>query len=143
MLVDGGWKIFSITAYTAEATEKLTKRGPNHDVFPELQSLWDANHQYAQWNPINMGLYSRRSSISVSLCKRVAAIVHQYAISNSARQVETLGNQLATTAATSHRWIVDMLQNLRSANFKATVFSLLILHRNLRTPPLQAAVGRV
>ena len=33
MLVDGGWKNFSITAYTAEATEKLTKRGPNHDVF--------------------------------------------------------------------------------------------------------------
>lgn len=37
------------------------------------------------------------------LCRGVAAIVHQYATANGALQMDTLDNQVATTASTSHR----------------------------------------
>jgi hypothetical protein len=79
-----------------------------------LQSLCDEKHQHAQWNPVQHGSAlqfptAEEAAYPHLLCKRVAAIVHQYAISNGALQVETLGNQVATTASTSHRWILDML----------------------------------
>ena len=114
MLEVGGFSISFHNCMHSGRRKKLTKWWSTHDVFSELQSLCDEKHQHAQWNPIQQGSAlqfptAEEAAYPHLLCKRVAAIVHQYAISNGALQVETLGNQVATTASTSHRWILDML----------------------------------
>jgi hypothetical protein len=114
MLEVGGFSISFHNCMHGGRRKKLTKWWSTHDVFSELQSLCDEKHQHAQWNPIQQGSAlqyptAEEAAYPHLLCKRVAAIVHQYAISNGALQVETLGNQVATTASTSHRWILDML----------------------------------
>jgi hypothetical protein len=113
MLEVGGFSISFHNCMHGGRRKKLTKWWSTH-VFSELQSLCDEKHQHAQWNPIQHGSAlqfptAEEAAYPHLLCKRVAAIVHQYAISNGALQVETLGNQVATTASTSHRWILDML----------------------------------
>jgi hypothetical protein len=114
MLDIGGFSISFHNCMHGGRRKKLTKWWSTQDVFSELQSLCDEKHQHAQWNPVQHGSAlqfptAEEAAYPHLLCKRVAAIVHQYAISNGALHVDTLRHQVATTASTSHRWILDML----------------------------------
>ena len=94
--------------------KKLTKWWATQDVFSSLQSLCDDQHQHAKWNPVQQGAAlqfptAEEAAYPHLLCKRIAAILKQYAIAHGALQVDTLGEQISTTSSTSHRWILDML----------------------------------
>ena len=52
---------------------------------------------------------AEEAAYPVTLCKRVAAILVQLAISRGASQPINLEQQLKQQSATSHRWILDML----------------------------------
>ena len=89
-------------------------RWATQDVFSSLQSLCDDQHQHAKWNPVQQGAAlqfptAEEAAYPHLLCKRIAAILQQYAIDHGALRVDTLGEQISTTTSTSHRWILDML----------------------------------
>ena len=110
----GGFSISFHNCMHGGKRKKLTKWWATQDVFSSLQGLCDDKHQHAKWNPIQQGSAlqfptAEEAAYPHLLCKRIAAVLQQYAITNGALVVDTLGAQLSTTTSTSHRWILDML----------------------------------
>ena len=110
----GGYSISFHNCMHGGKRKKLTKWWATQDVFSSLQSLCDDQHQHAKWNPIQQGSAlqfptAEEAAYPQLLCKRVAAVLQQYAMDNGALKVDTLGEQIVTTTSTSHRWILDML----------------------------------
>ena len=110
----GGFSISFHNCMHGGKRKKLTKWWATQDVFSSLQSLCDDQHQHAKWNPVQQGSSlqfptAEEAAYPHLLCKRVAAVLQQYAIANGALLVDTLGEQISATTSTSHRWILDML----------------------------------
>lgn len=83
-------------------------------VFNELQAICDNSHQHSLWAPTMTakGLVfptAEEATYPELLCKRVAAIIHQYALQEGAIEPQNLSQQLAVRHHTSHRRILDML----------------------------------
>ena len=120
--------------------KKLTKWWATQGVFSSLQSLCDDKHQHAKWNPIQQGSAlqfptAEEAAYPHLLCKRIAAVLQQYAITNGALVVDTLGAQLSTTTSTSQRWILDMLPKGKKlkplvSEFQSYSFSWSTHHRS-------------
>ena len=94
--------------------KKLTQWWANKDTYATLGVLCQDEHVHAPWTPqvTPTGLVfptAEEAAYPVTLCKRVAAILVQLAISRGASQPINLEQQLKQQSATSHRWILDML----------------------------------
>lgn len=103
---------------------KSTSWWATKTVFNELQSICDNSHQHSSWAPTMTakGLVfptAEEAAYPELLCKRVAAIIHQYALQEGAIGPQNLSQQLAVRHHTSHRWILDMLP--RGKKFKPLV----------------------
>ena len=66
--------------------------------FSSLQSLCDDQHQHAKWNPVQQGSSlqfptAEEAAYPHLLCKRVAAVLQQYAIANCALLVTLWENR--------------------------------------------------
>ena len=93
---------------------KLTKWWATDDAYEQLRILCDGKHTHAKWNPKPVGTQlsfptSEEAAYPALLCKRVVAILHDYALKHGASKSDTLAEQLLATTTTSHRWVLDML----------------------------------
>ena len=93
---------------------KLTKWWATKDTYNSLHLLCDNSHVHAKWNPTPVGKNLKfptadEAAYPLLLCKRVMALVLDYAIKLGAQNPDTLQTQLPVSHATSHRWILDML----------------------------------
>ena len=93
---------------------KLTKWWATKSIYESLCSFCDNTHKHAGWNPQPVGTKltfptASEAAYPFLLCKRVMALVLNYALQEGALNPETLQTQLPQTANTSHRWILDML----------------------------------
>ena len=76
--------------------------------------LCDNSHAHAKWNPTPVGGNLKfptadEAAYPLLLCKRVLALILDYAIKLGAQNPDTLKKQLPSGSTTSHRWILDML----------------------------------
>ena len=104
--------------------KKLTQWWANKDTYTSLGLICHDEHTHAPWTPqmTPAGLVfptAEEAAYPVTLCKRVAAILVQLAISCGANQPLDLEQQLKQRSSTSHRWILDMLP--RGKKFKPLV----------------------
>ena len=93
---------------------KLTKWWATKPVFADLAAPCDQKHQHAKWNPVQQGNSlvvptAEEAAYPHLLCKRLRAILLQYATSLGAVVPQNLVEQLPSPQATSHRWVLDML----------------------------------
>ena len=93
---------------------KLTKWWATDQTFESLRSLCDGSHTHAKWNPKPVGKHlsfptAQEAAYPVVLCKRIIALLVQYALNHGAVKATTLQDQLPTAATTAHRWLLDML----------------------------------
>ena len=93
---------------------KLTKWWATKDVYGSLHVLCDNSHEHAKWNPTPVGGNLKfptadEAAYPLLLCKRVLALILDYAIKLGAQNPDTLKKQLPSGSTTSHRWILDML----------------------------------
>ena len=104
--------------------KKLTQWWANKQTYASLGVLCQDEHVHAPWTPqvTSKGLISptaEEASYRITLCKRVAAILAQFAMSRGASHPVNLEQQLKQQSSTSHRWILDMLP--RGKKFKPLV----------------------
>jgi hypothetical protein len=93
---------------------KKTRWWSTQDVFHPLTAFCDGKHKHATWNPVAIGgnlsfPTAEEAAYPILLCKRIVALLVQYAVSHGAEQPETLEEEIPKTANTAHRWIMDML----------------------------------
>ena len=94
--------------------KKLTQWWANKDTYASLGVLCQDEPVHAPWTPqvTATGLVfptAEEASYPITLCKRVAAILVQLAISHGASQPVNLEQQLKQQSSTSHGWILDTL----------------------------------
>ena len=93
---------------------KLTKWWATKNVYGSLQVMCDNSHEHAKWNPTPVGDNLKfptadEAAYPLLLCKRVLALILDYAIMLGAENPDTLKRQLPSGSTTSHRWILGML----------------------------------
>ena len=93
---------------------KLTKWWATDSTFAPLRIFCGGGHTHAKWNPKPVGKSlsfptAEEAAYPLLLCKRVMAIVLQYAIEHGAIQTVSMPEQLPGASTTSHRWLLDML----------------------------------
>ena len=93
---------------------KKTRWWATQDVFYPLTAFCDGKHKHATWNPVAIGgnltfPTAEEAAYPILLCKRIVALLVQYAVSHDAERPETLEEEIPKTANTAHRWIMDML----------------------------------
>ena len=93
---------------------KLTKWWATDETFEAFRVFCDNSHSHAKWNPVPVGKNLQFPTAAEAayphlLCKRIMAILLDYALQHGAQNPVTLQTQLPLSSTTSHRWVLDML----------------------------------
>lgn len=104
--------------------KKSTSWWATKQTYKSLEATCDNKHEHSSWVPTmtSKGLVfptAEEAAYPELLCKRVAAVLHEYALQEGAVEPQDLPQQVAIRNHTSHRWILDMLP--RGKKFKPLV----------------------
>ena len=109
-----GFGVFFQHCMHGGTRNKKTRWWSSENVFQELEAACDGKHSHATWNPKQVGQQlvfptAEEAAYPHLLCKRVVAILINYALKHGALQPHTLEQEVPVTTNTAHRWLLDML----------------------------------
>ena len=120
--------------YAWRSSKQATEWWATDKTFEALRVFCDNSHGHAKWNPVPVGKYLQFPTAAEAaypnlLCKRIMAILLEYALQHGAPKPVTLQTQLPLSSTTSHRWVLDMLSKGKKlkplvSEFKDYVFFL-------------------